>query len=276
MNYLLWIEDLLQANGVTSGEGVLGLDIGVGAACIYPTLAAAGFKWSMMGIEVRDRLIVYGDRIACVTHYVHTYSIKADQENLVHARKNVERNQDVLGSRIAIFDQPSLESEASLFLALAEGRNGEVRCLFSMCNPPFHHEDNDDGEAPGAASTSPSPAGKDAEMRTRGGEVAFLSKMVADSVALVKGGQVAQLPLFFTSMVGHKSSVKAVRKVIEETAQGAGLQVIKGDICFPMKLTNYMKLYNENVGISGSPLDDGVLPGSDYALGHRVELQLRC
>lgn len=39
LNYLLWIQDLLEEN-VMGGADVVGLDVGVGAACIYPILGA--------------------------------------------------------------------------------------------------------------------------------------------------------------------------------------------------------------------------------------------
>ena len=58
MNYLLWIEDLLNANApASSGSGsaeVTGLDVGVGASCIYPLLAAKKFGWSMHGTDTDE------------------------------------------------------------------------------------------------------------------------------------------------------------------------------------------------------------------------------
>uniref|UniRef100_A0A0P4VQM9 U6 snRNA m(6)A methyltransferase n=1 Tax=Scylla olivacea TaxID=85551 RepID=A0A0P4VQM9_SCYOL len=65
LNYLLWLEDLLflaarrcGSVGSGSGEGdspapppVVGVDIGTGAACVYPLLAAAHFSWCMLATE---------------------------------------------------------------------------------------------------------------------------------------------------------------------------------------------------------------------------------
>lgn len=51
LNYLHWIEDLLsEYEGlVPKGKDVVGLDIGVGASCIYPLLGAKMNKWKFYG-----------------------------------------------------------------------------------------------------------------------------------------------------------------------------------------------------------------------------------
>lgn len=63
LNYLLWLEDLLflaarRCGGSGGGEGdspepppVVGVDIGTGAACVYPLLAASHFSWCMLATE---------------------------------------------------------------------------------------------------------------------------------------------------------------------------------------------------------------------------------
>ena len=55
MNYLLWIEDLINANasfGSDSSTEIAGLDVGVGASCIYPLLAAKKLGWKMHGTDI--------------------------------------------------------------------------------------------------------------------------------------------------------------------------------------------------------------------------------
>ena len=54
MNYLLWIEDLLNANAshAAFGPEIAGLDVGVGASCVYPLLAAKRFGWRMYGTDI--------------------------------------------------------------------------------------------------------------------------------------------------------------------------------------------------------------------------------
>lgn len=115
MNYLLWIQDILRdqdAQTKLSGE-VKGLDIGTGASCIYPLLAAKHFNWKMVASE-------------------------SDQFNYDHAVKNVNNNK--LTSEISIrkvgedvFIKDVLESEEIVH--------------FSMCNPPFFDEEAKDGDS---------------------------------------------------------------------------------------------------------------------------------
>lgn len=55
MNYLLWIEDLVNANatfGTDSSTEISGLDVGVGASCVYPLLAAKKLGWKMHGTDI--------------------------------------------------------------------------------------------------------------------------------------------------------------------------------------------------------------------------------
>lgn len=117
-NYLLWIEDLLQANAghFDDKESVLGLDIGVGSSCIYPLLAAAHLGWNMIGTEL-------------------------DADNLKNAQENVGRNR--LESKIQLFGGSSSPGEEGhhrfLFPVQEEGK-----FLFSMCNPPFYEADEKD------------------------------------------------------------------------------------------------------------------------------------
>ena len=55
MNYLLWIEDLVNANatfGTDSSTEISGLDVAVGASCVYPLLAAKKLGWKMHGTDI--------------------------------------------------------------------------------------------------------------------------------------------------------------------------------------------------------------------------------
>lgn len=65
LNYVLWIEDLLTAFGMS--ENIIGIDVGTGASCVYALLGAKQNGWSMIATDT-------------------------DKENVVHARQNVSRN----------------------------------------------------------------------------------------------------------------------------------------------------------------------------------------
>ncbi|RZF44921.1 hypothetical protein LSTR_LSTR013787 [Laodelphax striatellus] len=61
LNYILWLEDLLQLKYLASKEPVHGIDIGTGAACIYPLLAAKKNSWNMLATEVDGVSIEYAN-----------------------------------------------------------------------------------------------------------------------------------------------------------------------------------------------------------------------
>lgn len=52
LNYILWIEDLLTISQKT--ENVKGIDIGTGASCVYPLLAAKKYGWTMLATEIDE------------------------------------------------------------------------------------------------------------------------------------------------------------------------------------------------------------------------------
>lgn len=115
LNYLLWIQDLLSNQATQcqlASGGVTGLDIGTGASCIYPLLAAKHFNWKMIATE-------------------------SDQFNHDHAVKNLTNNK--LSSEISIrkvgqdeFIKDVLKSDETVH--------------FSMCNPPFFDEETKGGD----------------------------------------------------------------------------------------------------------------------------------
>ena len=57
-NYIHWVEDLLELSrpdGVDKiGVSVRGLDVGVGANCVFPLLGALINGWSFVGIDIVD------------------------------------------------------------------------------------------------------------------------------------------------------------------------------------------------------------------------------
>ncbi|KAJ8934525.1 hypothetical protein NQ314_013308 [Rhamnusium bicolor] len=100
LNYILWIEDLLSLT--EQSETVKGIDIGTGASCIYPLLAAKKNKWTMIATE-------------------------KDRESIICAKDNVEKNS--LGELIRIVE---VKGEN-----LLQGVVDEEVYDFCMCNPPF-------------------------------------------------------------------------------------------------------------------------------------------
>jgi len=60
VDYIHYLADLLaQSNNgvIPKGENVQGLDIGVGANCIYPILGNAVYGWSFVGTDIDEKAI---------------------------------------------------------------------------------------------------------------------------------------------------------------------------------------------------------------------------
>lgn len=197
------------ANEVPSSK-VVGLDIGVGSSCIYPALAVKHFGWQMIGTEM-------------------------DQQAFDEAMENLERNRSILEDNIKLM---KTEGEEDFFSAAVTKETDALS--FCMCNPPFHEDGGhaEEGEDVCNAMVSgeddvdsieeaqKDPAGKNHELKTSGGEVQFIQKMFADSQK-----HTSEIKIF-TCMVGHKASVKQVRKLLHENQeQYPELQFCQTEFC---------------------------------------------
>ena len=64
LNYLLWIRDILKLYVKEEKTEIIGIDIGVGANCIYPLIGNKEFQWKFLGTEINnDALSVANDII---------------------------------------------------------------------------------------------------------------------------------------------------------------------------------------------------------------------
>ena len=96
-----------------------------------------------------------------------------------------------------------------------------------MCNPPFY-ESKEDMLSSAAAKQKPAftaCTGSESEMVTPGGEVAFVSKMVDESLVLQERVQ------WYTSMLGKFSSVALVMQKLKNSGIGnyAATEFVQGN-----------------------------------------------
>ncbi|CAI2347850.1 unnamed protein product [Caenorhabditis sp. 36 PRJEB53466] len=188
LNYCLLIDDLLRENGL-SGGNVLGIDIGTGTSCIHALLGARHFGWKFVATD-------------------------ADPVSVRTAHANVAHNG--LGSEICVVHvNPAAKCILMDVLMLGEF-SGNV-FDFCMCNPPFFDAKNDekfreisensysndmrDGMDARGAPHSATHASA-AELYVEGGEVAFVNRIIDDSVVLRERVRI------YTTMLGRKQSVK--------------------------------------------------------------------
>ncbi|KAL4876633.1 hypothetical protein BJY04DRAFT_222812 [Aspergillus karnatakaensis] len=178
LNYILWIQDLLDTTGEKYQDSygpdtlVTGLDIGTGCCSIYPLLGTKlRSNWNFIASDI-------------------------DDENIRASIRTVKENG--LDSRIQI-----VKTSPSDSLVLLDKVTGLERLDFTMCNPPFYSSQSEMIASAEEKERPPFSActGAEVEMVTEGGEVSFVAQMIDESLQLRERVQ------WYTSMLGKLSSV---------------------------------------------------------------------
>lgn len=188
-DYVHHLADLIRDGGVASaprsGEVVV-LDIGVGANCIYPIIGVAEYGWRFVGADI--------DPVAL-----------ASAQRIVTANAN-------LAARVELRRQPSA---GSIFAGVV--KPGETFAA-SMCNPPFHESAAAASSATGRKLRNLSGGrrvapvlnfgGQANELWCRGGEVAFVRRMIAESA------ERPGLCRWFTTLVSKRDSLDPIERAL--------------------------------------------------------------
>jgi 23S rRNA (adenine1618-N6)-methyltransferase len=188
---LHYAADLLaQGRGVPKGKAVRVLDIGTGANCIYPIIGSQSYGWSFVGTDI-------------------------DPVSVKTARLIVESN-SCLRKLIRIVRQKDREF---IFKGVIRPRDAFD---LTLCNPPFHSslqatevgtqrklKNLSKGRA-GKGSTKLNFGGQQAELWCPGGEFAFISQMIRESVEF--SNQVK----WFTSLVSRGEHLKGLKAVLAQ------------------------------------------------------------
>jgi 23S rRNA (adenine1618-N6)-methyltransferase len=190
-DYIHYLADLLaQSNGdnIPRGKSVRVLDIGVGANCIYPIIGNRSYGWHFVGTDV-------------------------DEVALKNTRQLLDANQ--------LSDAVELRQQTSP-LAIFEGVTyADEYFDLTMCNPPFHASL---AEARQGAQRKWQNLGKESnkhknpvlnfggqslELCCEGGEEAFVTRMIEESVS----GR--DHCLWFTTIISKSSSLPHVYRAIK-------------------------------------------------------------
>jgi 23S rRNA (adenine1618-N6)-methyltransferase len=191
-DYLYYLKDLLEDKKVKNNNKIIkGLDIGVGANCIYPILASQLFDWKTVGADI-------------------------DKTAVEAAIKNIETSIK-LKENIEIRHQ---ESNANIFKGIIQENE---YFDFTICNPPFHASEK---EANSAAlrkvknlkndnevnedTIKLNFGGQANELWCNGGEALFIKRMIKQSVEFKN--QVN----WFTTLVSKGGNLKAIYKQLDK------------------------------------------------------------
>lgn len=181
-NYISWLNDLLVNVSKFDGEvGVDGVDIGCGANLIYPLLGASLFNWAFVAVDVTDIAVECAAQIL---------------EHNEHLKPRISIQKVPLQPA-----QGGSEDEGGILTVALEHIRGTIQ--FTMCNPPFFEDISE-------ASRNPATAfgGTEVEMVYPGGEEAFITAMVEDSLHW------RDKVHWFSTMFGKKNTMKYTRRLL--------------------------------------------------------------
>ncbi|MEG2078697.1 23S rRNA (adenine(1618)-N(6))-methyltransferase RlmF [Chryseobacterium sp.] len=189
-DYIHYIADLLAGNSkvIPKDSSVKGLDIGTGANLVYPLIAHQSYGWEMLGTDI-------------------------DQKSLDNAQKILDENP-------AISENIQLKLQTDSQYIFKNILNSQDKFTFSMCNPPFH--DSEESAIKGNLrktknlhkSKIQKPnlnfGGQQAELWCEGGEIAFISQMIEESV--LYSSQI----LWFTCLVSKKENLFKLTSLLKK------------------------------------------------------------
>eukprot|EP00164_Ancoracysta_twista_P007533 GFYU01010709.1.p1 GENE.GFYU01010709.1~~GFYU01010709.1.p1 ORF type:complete len:340 (+),score=77.94 GFYU01010709.1:895-1914(+) len=153
-------------------EGIRGIDIGTGASCVYPLLGVRINGWRFLATDIDPVSMQWAEYNASSNHY-----------------------QEYIECRLSKKGDPPLSQ------IIRENESYD----FCMCNPPFFET-----ESQTHLNTKVVCTGNQNEMITTGGEVAFVTAIIEDSVKL------RQRVRWYTTLLGRKASLKPLKKVLQQ------------------------------------------------------------
>jgi 23S rRNA (adenine1618-N6)-methyltransferase len=190
-DYIHYIADLLAENNngeIPTGDSILGLDVGVGANCIYPILGNKIYDWSFVASDI------YKDSL----------------ENCVRIIENNENLSDFI----------SLQLQGNSRFIFQDIILPEDKFSFTVCNPPFH-KSLEEAKFQNIRKTSnlqktkvteelPNFSGFEAELYCDGGELAFITQMLFES------RKYPLQVLWFSTLVSKKAHLESILRTIQK------------------------------------------------------------
>ena len=193
-DYAHLLADLLSGGGASSiprCEGVRIMDIGVGANVIYPLIGASEYGWSFVGADIDPAALKWG-------------------------RDLVAANPTVSG----LIELRLQTNPVACFTGVIQA--GE-KFRATMCNPPFHaslqeaaagsrRKIGNLSRKPMATSAPPilNFGGKSGELWCPGGELAFVQRMILESVHFQKNCQ------WFTSLISKSAHLPRLHQTLRD------------------------------------------------------------
>ena len=190
-DYVHHIADLLASKNdgiIPVGDTVCGLDIGVGANCIYPLIGSAAYNWSFVASDT-------------------------DKKALQNCVEIIEGNPH-LQEKISLQLQPE---PRFIFKNIIESTD---KFSFTICNPPFHASAEEAAKGnmrktgnlqnAKAKNTLLNFGGQHSELWCEGGEIAFITQMIFESV------KYPMQCFWFTTLVSKQDNLKSIYRTLKK------------------------------------------------------------
>lgn len=189
-DYIHHIADLLSLcnKGVIPKEKIKGLDVGIGANCIYPIIGFCSYNWDFVGSDIEIESI--------------------------NSALNIINKNEILKEKIECRVQ---SNNKNIFKNII---NKDEKFDFTLCNPPFHKsfEDAMAGNKRKVQNLTKQKTtksalnfgGKNNELWCEGGEITFIRNMINESFEFSKNC------LWFTTLVSKKENLPFIYKFLKD------------------------------------------------------------
>jgi 23S rRNA (adenine1618-N6)-methyltransferase len=194
-DYIHYLSDLISEG--KKDNNIVGLDIGVGANCIYPILGNSLYDWKFVATDI-------------------------DSGALENCLAIVDKNK-------FLKDQVTLRIQPNVKYIFENVILPEDKFSFSMCNPPFHNSLEEANKSSLRkvknlhSKKIKTPilnfGGRNKELWSEGGEIGFVTQMIVESVPYAK--QVN----WFTTLVSKQDNLPLIYNELEK-AKAVDLKTI--------------------------------------------------
>jgi len=184
VDYIHYLADILAEsnNGlIPNGKKTTVLDIGVGANCIYPLLGHQEYKWNFIGADIDNKALKIASQIINVNSLEKSIELRL-QNNNNHMYKGIIKPNEFID--------------------------------ITMCNPPFHSSENEAQKGTERKwknlgynkmkHTTLNFGGQHHELWCKGGESAFITKMILESISF------SNQCLWFTTLVAKSEHLSHI------------------------------------------------------------------
>ena len=179
-DYIHHINDLIEDR-----NNVKGLDVGVGANCIYPIIASQHYGWQMVGSDINEESIKYANQNVSATEGLSDLIEIRYQENRGLILKGIIQQNEFF--------------------------------TFTMCNPPFFASEEDALKASARKNQNLHQqdkglnfGGQATELYCNGGEALFIKRLIKESAHFKN--QVG----WFTTLVSQSNNLPKLTKQLKK------------------------------------------------------------